>query len=114
MQKGDVRRGGRIAGLHRADRPAEALRHGVCALVREHTVGIVLGFAPARRRRAQRLARARRVSGGAACLRLRHGLVELRAHPGQIPEIPRAQADEHEQQRACKQFLFHPSSFAAK
>ena len=89
-------------GLHGADGPAETLCHGVCALVREHTVGIVLGATPASGRCAQRLDRARRVSGGVACLRLRHGIVELRAHPVQIPEVPRAPGDEHEQQRACK------------
>ena len=73
----------------------------------------------------ERADRAREQQGPAACqIILRRGVDERTAaaeHPpdpaegrsgrGREEEHP---ADEHEQQHACKQFLFHPSSFAAK
>ena len=113
-QQGNVRRGGRCAALERTHGLTESFCHGVCTLMRQHTVGIALGCVPAFGRRAQRFGGAVRVMGGTACFRLRRGVIQLRAEPVQIPDVADAAGGKREQERACNDFLFHIGSFAAK
>ena len=113
-QQGNVRRGGRRAALERTHGLTESFCHGVCALMRQHTVGIALGCVPAFGRRAQRFGGAVRVMGGAACFRLRRSVIQLRAEPVQIPDVADAAGGKREQERARNDFLFHIGSFAEK
>ena len=113
-QQGNVRRGGRCAALERTHGLTESFCHGVCALMRQHTVGIALGCVPAFGRSAQRFGGAVRVMGGTACFRLRRSVIQLRAEPVQIPDVADAAGGKREQERARNDFLFHIDSFAEK
>lgn len=105
---------GRCAALERTHGLTESFCHGVCALMRQHTVGIALGCVPAFGRRAQRFGGTVRIMGGTACFRLRSGVIQLRAEPVQIPDVADAAGGKREQERACNDFLFHIGSFAEK